>query len=542
MQNVRLFLVLALGFLLLLLWNAWQQDYGQRPVAVEDTAQQEPAAPAPAATPDSDSSPTVPGAIPGSGTAAATTVRVVTDLLDLDISTQGGDIVRAQLPTHAQSNDDDTPYTLLARQPGLYYIVQSALQADNAQAPGLDAVYTAEAESYSLQPEQNTLVVPLVWEAEGVRVTKRYFFERDSYVVRVEHEVQNTGSAAWRGFQFAQLRRTAPQERGGFLLGAQSYTGGVLHTPDDRYNKIDFDDMAKGTLQQDAEAGWIAMLQHYFLTAWVPPEQGVHRFFARAVDGQYILGMSSPWRTAEPGSTVSYDARLYLGPKEQDRLAAVATDLELTVDYGILSFIAKPLFWLLDKIHDFIGNWGWSIVILTLLIKLVFFKLSETSYRSMARMRKMQPKMQQLKERFGDDRQKLNQALMELYKKEKINPLGGCLPILIQIPVFIALYWMLLESVELRHADFMLWINDLSSPDPFYVLPILMGLSMLLQQRLNPAPMDPVQQKIMTFLPIVFTAFFLLFPAGLVLYWVTNNVISIAQQWVITRRIEAGEE
>ena len=237
-----------------------------------------------------------------------------------------------------------------------------------------------------------------------------------------------------------------------------------------------------------------------------------------------------------------FENRLFIGPKLQDQLAEAAPKLELAVDYGMLSFIAKPLFWLLDKIHDFIGNWGWSIVILTLLIKLVFFKLSETSYRSMARMRKMQPKMQQLKERFGDDRQKLNQALMELYKKEKINPLGGCLPILIQIPVFIALYWMLLESVELRHADFMLWINDLSSPDPFYVLPILMGLSMLLQQRLNPAPMDPVQQKIMTFLPIVFTAFFLLFPAGLVLYWVTNNVISIAQQWVITRRIEAGEE
>jgi YidC/Oxa1 family membrane protein insertase len=300
--------------------------------------------------------------------------------------------------------------------------------------------------------------------------------------------------------------------------------------------------MANNRIQRTVEGGWLAMIEHYFLAAWIPPADAKYLFYTQSQQNQAVLGMSSSWRNLEPGQTTAFTSKLYLGPKQQDRLAGIAPDLELTVDYGKLTVIAQPLFWLLKKIHDFVGNWGWSIVLLTLLIKVAFYKLSETSYRSMARMRKLQPKMQQLKERFGDDRPRMNQELMELYKREKINPLGGCLPVLVQIPVFIALYWVLLESVELRQADFMLWINDLSAPDPYFVLPIIMGISMLVQQRLSPTPMDPVQAKIMMFLPVVFTVFFLFFPAGLVLYWVTNNILSIAQQWLITKRIEQGDK
>jgi YidC/Oxa1 family membrane protein insertase len=307
--------------------------------------------------------------------------------------------------------------------------------------------------------------------------------------------------------------------------------------------KQSFDDIQDQNLSRDVVEGWAAMLQHYFVGAWVPPADETQRYYTRALKGErYVIGMIGPTLTAAPDSTVTAKSRLWVGPKLQHDMEAIAPGLELTVDYGKLTVIAKPIFWLLEKIHGVVGNWGWAIIILTLLIKLAFYKLSETSYKSMANMRKLAPRLKSLKERYGDDKQKLNQAMMDMYKKEKVNPLGGCLPVLVQIPVFIALYWVLLESVEMRQAPFALWIQNLSAPDPYFILPLIMGATMIIQQKLNPAPMDPMQAKVMMILPIVFTVFFAFFPSGLVLYWVVNNTLSIAQQYVITKRVEAGTD
>jgi YidC/Oxa1 family membrane protein insertase len=313
----------------------------------------------------------------------------------------------------------------------------------------------------------------------------------------------------------------------------------VYYSPEDKYTKESFDDMRDARLQREVSDGWIAMIQHYFLSAWIPPSGTVETFYTNVLDNsRYIIGKYSSPVTIASGASHSFENRLFVGPKLQETLTEVAPGLELAVDYGWLTVIAQPIFWLLNKIHSIVGNWGWAIIILTILIKLAFYKLSETSYKSMANMRKMTPRMQALKDRYGDDKQRLNQAMMELYKKEKINPLGGCLPILVQIPVFIALYWVLLESVEMRHAPFALWLNNLSAPDPYFVLPLIMGVSMFVQQKLNPPPPDPIQAKVMMSLPFVFTVFFAFFPSGLVLYWVVNNLLSIAQQWYITQKIE----
>ena len=322
--------------------------------------------------------------------------------------------------------------------------------------------------------------------------------------------------------------------------GVYTYTGGVISTPEEKYQKVSFDSMAEKNLNLTVKGGWVAMIQHYFLAALAPGPEQTDTFYSKVIDGgRYVLGMLGQPQTIAPGSTGEFSTRLYAGPKLQHVLAEVAPNLQLTVDYGIFTVIAEPLFWLLRMIHKVVGNWGWAIIILTILIKAVFFKLSETSYRSMAQMRTLAPKINSLKERYGDDKQRLNQAMMELYKKEKINPLGGCLPIAVQIPVFIALYWMLLESVELRHAPFMFWIHDLSVKDPYYVLPIIMGITMVAQQKLNPPPADPTQAKLMMILPLVFTVMFLWFPAGLVLYWTVSNILSIAQQYAITKRMGA---
>jgi len=537
MEYQRLFLFTALGILAMLLWNAWQMDYRQPPAP--SVAVQEPATPGtPPAAPADGTTAGAPTAAQGPTAATAQTIRVVTDLLEVSISTRGGDIRQVRLREYSVSTKDRTPFTLLNDTGTELFIAQAGLQAQGAPAPGLDAIFQAPAQEFVLADGQDELVVPLTWTSpEGVQVTKSYVFRRNDYLINLRQEVQNNGSAPWQGFQFVQLRRT-PVEDEGSIFFVHTYTGGVLHSDENRYEKLTFDDMASSRLQRDIANGWLAMIQHYFLAAWIPPRDLTFRYYTQVVNGQYLFGMSSPWQTAAPGGQAVFHNQLFVGPKEPDRLEAIAPDLDLTVDYGKLTIIAKPLYWLLAKIHSVVGNWGWSIVLLTLLIKLVFYKLSETSYRSMARMRTLQPKMQALKERYGEDRQRLNQELMELYKREKINPLGGCLPIVVQIPVFIALYWMLLESVELRQADWILWIDDLSAPDPFFVLPILMGASMLIQQKLNPAPMDPVQQRVLMIMPVVFTVFFLFFPAGLVLYWVTNNVLSIAQQWLITKRIE----
>ncbi|MEJ2693481.1 MAG: membrane protein insertase YidC, partial [Candidatus Thiodiazotropha sp.] len=343
---------------------------------------------------------------------------------------------------------------------------------------------------------------------------------------------------SWSVRDYGQLQRTKPEDNSsGFTT--YTYTGGVIYNPSDKYDKVKFDDIEEKTLSVDSDHGWLAMIQHYFLSAWIPPKDQIEHYYSSALPGgKYVLGSYSPMVTVAPGQQQSLSRQLFVGPKLQDRLESIAQGLELTVDYGWLTVIAKPIFWLLETIHDLLGNWGWSIIVLTLIIKAAFYKLSETSYKSMANMRKLTPRLQALRDRYGDDKQRLNQAMMEMYKKEKINPLGGCLPILVQIPVFIALYWVLLETVEMRQAPWILWIQSLSDKDPYFILPLVMGVSMFVQQKLNPAPPDPMQAKIMMMLPFVFTVFFAFFPAGLVLYWVVNNLVSILQQWYITRKIE----
>ena len=361
--------------------------------------------------------------------------------------------------------------------------------------------------------------------------------------------VDNQSSEAWAGYRYSQILRTQvaePSSGFGFLGRLPSYKGGAIFTPEDKYQKIDFEDMYEANLARSTTSGWVAMLQHYFVGALLPSAGTGYEFYSnvtrRDSGPRYLIGYKTTEPTTVPaGGSQTLQAKMYIGPKETERLIKADNQLELTVDYGWLTPVSSPLFWVMTYINRVVNNWGVSIILLTLLVKLVFFPLSAASYKSMARMKKMQPRMQTLKERFGDDKQKFQAAMMEIYKKEKINPLGGCLPIVIQIPVFIALYWVLLESVELRQAPFALWIKDLSLQDPYYVLPILMGASMFGQQLLNPAPMDPMQQKIMMALPLVFTIFFLWFPSGLVLYWLVNNVLSIAQQWAITRKIQAAD-
>ncbi|MFP5506555.1 MAG: membrane protein insertase YidC [Gammaproteobacteria bacterium] len=544
MDNQRLFLFIALSFVALMLWEAWQRDYAPPPPAAttETAAVAEATGTPPADLPEA--APQVPVAQPMAETAVARAarVRVVTDVLDLEIDTRGGDLRQADLLHYPVSpKAPDKPVRLLSDVPPDVFVIQSGLRTQTGTEPTHHVVFSAQREEYRLAPGQTELVVPLTWTSpEGVTVTKRYRFQPGSYEIGLEQEVANASGGDWQGYQYRQLQRSeVGRDSSSYFI--YTYTGGVIYSPEEKYEKIDFADMAKSDLSRSINDGWAAMIQHYFLGAVIPNAGEPNQYYTRALgDGRFVLGLVGPTVTVADGASQVFASRLFVGPKLQDHLAEVAPGLELTVDYGMLTIIAKPIFWLMDKIHTLVGNWGWAIIILTLLIKLVFYKLSETSYRSMAQMRKLAPRLQALKERYGDDRQKLNQAMMDIYRTEKINPLGGCLPILIQIPVFIALYWVLLESVEMRQAPFILWLTDLSAKDPYFVLPLIMGVTMFIQQKLNPAPLDPVQAKVMMVLPFIFTVFFAFFPSGLVLYWVTNNILSIAQQWVITKRVEQG--
>ena len=551
MDNQRLFLFIALSFVVLLLWEAWQRDYGPQPVEQQaataeaqapevrqDVPSEVPQAPGAAASATPGDTPAPVAAPP-----KAQTVHVVTDVYDIRIDTRGGDLREVDLLAYPVSpKTPDEPVKLLNDVPPDIFIAQSGLRASSGTEPTHHIVYQAEQTEYRLAEGQDELVVALHWTSpEGVEVTKRYRFRRGDYLFDLEHEVKNGSPVEWKGRQYRQFQRAEVPRKGG-LGTVYTYTGGVIYSPEEKYEKIPFDDMAEQNLSRTITDGWAAMIQHYFLGAWIPERGEPNHYYSKALgNGLYVLGLIGPDRSLAPGERTVFKTQAYVGPKVQDRLEKIAEGLELTVDYGLLTVLAKPIFWLLEKIHALVGNWGWSIILLTLVIKLAFYKPSEMSYRSMAQMRKLAPRLQKLKERYGDDKQKLNQAMMELYRTEKINPLGGCLPILIQIPVFIALYWVLLESVEMRQAPFILWITDLSARDPYFVLPVIMGITMLIQQKLNPAPMDPIQAKVMMVLPIVFTVFFAFFPSGLVLYWVTNNVLSIAQQWVITRRVEQGK-
>ena len=549
MDNVRLLLFMALAFIGMLLYQAWQEDYGpaaQTPVATATTS---PDAPSP--SPDTPQAPVradidadVPSAAPVTdGSAPASRlVTVQTDMFDLRIDTRGGTLVDAKLMNYPVAVDQpDVKYHLLSQRSFDYFIAQSGLLGqDQARTPTHEAVFEAAADRFEMAPDQDKLDVDLVWRSpDGLEVTKRYTFRRGTHAIDLQHLVSNASSSVWTGREYRQLQRGEPSDSGNMFM--YTYTGGAIFSPEDKYQKYDFEDLGEDRLNRDVVDGWVSMIQHYFLAAIVPPRgQQQHFYGKRLANGRAVIGAYTPAMTVQPGEQAAFTGTLFVGPKLQAELEQLAEGLDLTVDYGWLVFIAKPMYWILDKINGVVGNWGWTIIIFTILIKLAFFKLSETSYRSMANMRKLTPRIQALKDRYGDDKQRMQQAMMEMYKTEKINPLGGCLPMLVQIPFFIALYWVLLESVELRQAPWILWIDDLSIKDPFFVLPLIMGVSMFVQQKLNPPPPDPMQAKILMFLPVVFTVMFAFFPSGLVLYWVVNNLLSIAQQWVITKRIEEG--
>ena len=472
-------------------------------------------------------------------------ISIITDSLDLRIDPTGGDIVYAALPRHLATLDGSkSPFVLLENTAARSYKAQSGLIGPNGTDGGDKGrpTFTASKTDYRLADDQQELTVDLILQDESkVNIIKRYHFTRDSYVVDVSYIIDNKGTKDWQASMYAQIKRDSSGDPGADSggMGMKPFLGGATTTADEPYIKFDFDDMAEKPYKAEVQGGWIAMVQHYFISAWIPSADQQYNYSTTVTSSGFnIIRYTGPRVTVAPDAQQTISTKFYAGPKDQYTLADISEGLDLTVDYGWLWWIAQPLFWLLTKLHGIFGNWGWSIIALTFIIKLAFFRLSATSYRSMANMRRLQPKMAELKERLGGDRQKMSQATMELYKKEKINPLGGCLPILVQMPVFIALYWTLMESVELRHAPFMLWIKDLSSMDPYFVLPLIMGASMWFQQRLNPAPPDPMQAKIMQWMPIAFTFLFLWFPSGLVLYWVTNNVLSIAQQWIITRQIE----
>ena len=466
-------------------------------------------------------------------------INITTDVLDIVINTAGGTIEYVSLKKYPISKKDTDNKVVLLRkkeQNDFYLIQGGVLSKTNKITP--DTVFSTDNKSYVLGNNENISVPLYHVSEEGVSTTKIITFYKGQYVADVTYKIENQSQETWAGRVYAEIVRTKQKERESRFI--YTYTGAVVSTPEQRYEKISFDDIEDDDLKINAVNGWAAMLQHYFLTAVIPDKkEEVYTYYTRkGSDRGYIIGAATPTKEIIAGDRETLSHRVYFGPKDQKEIEKIAEGLSLTVDYGIFWFIAKPLYWLLDYINSFTNNWGWSIVLVTVILKLLFYKLSAAGYRSMANMRRVQPRLVAIKERYQDDRAQLNKAMMDIYKKEKINPLGGCFPILVQIPVFISLYWVLLESVELRQADFVLWINDLSVADPFFVLPLIMGITMFVQQKLNPAPMDPVQAKVMSVLPVVFTIFFAFFPAGLVLYWVANNILSIAQQWVITRNIE----
>jgi YidC/Oxa1 family membrane protein insertase len=436
---------------------------------------------------------------------------------------------------------------LLSRSGPEMFIAQSGLLSREA-APNHTSIYRADTMHYTLMESTDEIRVPLMWDdGNGIRVTKTFIFKRGQYDIAIRHTLSNESGQSWSGSRYDQLQRAVLTDKddGGFTNpGRYSFFGIGFYSPDEKFEKVDFDDIASEPYKRSFSDGWLSMVQHYFFTAWIPPQAEVNSYSTQVYSPtgfpRYIARAVSPTVNVSTGTSHEFESRLYVGPKLQDNLAEVAPGLGHTVNYGIFTVFSKPLFWLLSNIHSVVGNWGWAIVLLTVLIKLLFFKLTEAQYRSMARMRKLQPRIEQLKERYGDDRQRMSQAMMEMYKTEKVNPLGGCLPILVQIPIFIALYWVLLESVELRQAPFILWIDNLTARDPYFVLPLLNAAFMMMTQRLTPtAGMDPMQRKIMQFMPIGFSIMFAFFPAGLVLYWATNAGLSLAQQWYITRKIEA---
>jgi YidC/Oxa1 family membrane protein insertase len=540
MDTQRLILLVIFSFSLLMLWEAWEKEKRPKPAPVAPAAQQSVPAPAAPAAPGSPPAPSKPAAVavPGAAPAAkGESVRVSTDLLVAEIDTLGATLRRVELLKHKDSADPTRNFVLFG--PEHSYEAQSGITGEGG--PNHLTTWAASVRQAALEPGKDSVEVRLTGSGrDGLSVEKVYTFKRNSYVIDVALQIHNRGQTSVTPYAYFQLthdgKPTSNVNSVAETFGAQSFTGFGIYSAEKAYEKVHPSDLDKAKFERRADSGWLAFVQHYFVAAWIPPEKALRDYGAlKRNDGLYSGNVVLQPGAVAPGASAEVKVALYAGPQEQRRLQAAVPGLDLVVDYGWLAIIAWPLFWLLEKFHALSGNWGVAIILLTVLIKIVFFPLSAASYKSMAKMKLITPRLTKLREMYAHDRQKMNQAMMELYRTEKINPLGGCFPILVQIPVFIALYWVLLAAIELRHAPFILWIKDLSALDPYYVLPILMTVTMVLQTRMNPVPPDPVQAKVMQFMPYVFSIFFFFFPAGLVLYWLVNNILSITQQWQIQR-------
>lgn len=561
MESQRSFLIIGLALVSFLLWQQWQIDYGPQPIqpVATETQNEAPINAVPSAIPSA-----VPNTVAGGVDASVPTdiaqqssgdfpgqtllnsagasdryVTVTTDTLSLSIDLVGGDVVVADLVKYPVTQGSNDSYSLLRAENAALYVAQSGLVGPNgpdANAEGRP-LYSALQQDYTLTGD--TLEVPLTWaNTAGLVVTKTFVFTKDSHAINVRYAVTNNTADAAQVQQYAQLKQTLAQPEGSMFM--PTYRGAAYSTQDTRYEKFQFGDFEDENLRLATIGGWVGMLEHYFVSAWVPGQEQSNTIYSRLLSNQFaIIGYTSPAVVINSGDTQTVSSTLYLGPKDQETLASLARGLDLTVDYGILWWISQPLFDLLKFLYSLVGNWGVAIVLITIIVKGAMYWLTKKQYESFAKLRVLAPKMQQLKDRYGEDRQKMSQAMMELYKKEKVNPMGGCFPLLLQMPIFLALYWVLLESVELRHADFFLWITDLSVADPFYVLPILTGASMYFLQKLNPTTVqDPMQQKIMQWMPVAMSIFFFFFPAGLVLYWLISNVITIIQAKMIYNSME----
>lgn len=543
-KNLLIAAMLAVLLLLFIRWNEFQEQH--RPTLDESSSQSSLTAstiPAAAEVPLLESTETSITPTPAKEAIVSRVITVKTDTFNMAINTLGGDVVSVSLPKFLEQQDNpDRPFILMDNRANHVYVAQSGLIGANGTdlADGSRPIFTAAQTHFEMGENDDQLEVDLELKQGDVTITKRFTFTRGDYLVKVDYLIDNQATTPWYGQLYGQIKRDSKNFVTVNFMQMNPFLGVAITTNESNYKKYSFDDISKSNVTEIKEGGFVAMVQHYFVSAWIPAAESENTYRLRKLSNQdaYLFGFTSPQVEIAPQSQGTLSASFYAGPKDTERLEEISPYFDLTVDYGWLWWIAKPLFWLLKFIHGFVGNWGLAIIGLTIIVKALFFKLSATSYRSMAKMRKLQPKMTELKERHGEDRQRFSQEMMKLYKTEGVNPFGGCLPILIQMPVFIALYWVLMESFELRHAPFFGWITDLSVKDPLFVLPLLYGISMWFMQKLNPQPTDPMQAKIMSMLPIIFTFMFLWFPAGLVLYWLTNNLLSIAQQYVITRQIE----
>ncbi len=563
MDNIRFILILALAMIGYMMWESWQIDYVYPKPDINTielpTVDNKEELPINGNT-QANNIAVTDSSVPLAQVESGKLIKVETDVFSLEIDTEGGTLRNLDLVKYPLEKENTvvtkllnmigvtpdetnlTPIRLFDSSVEKLFLAQSGLiaGAGSARVPDHHQVFKAEKNNYKLATGEQSLVVPLTWtNGQGLTVTKTLTFTRSSYNIQLSQTLNNNSDKPWTGRQYSQFQKR-PYEEEKKNTFIRTYTGGVFYTEEDKYQKIKFEDMAEENLKVSSQGGWSGFIQHYFGALWVPPAGQENNFYSKELkDWRYVIGSYSPEITVAAGTQAELKAQLFVGPKIQPMMEKISPGLELTVDYGWLTFFGKYIYAGLNWFNGHIHNWGVSILCVTFCIKLLFFPLSQASYRSMARMRKIQPKLKELKEQYADDRQRFNTEMMKMYKKEKVNPLGGCLPIMVQIPVFISLYWVLIETVELRQAPFLGWIEDLSAQDPFFILPILYGITMKIQQSLNPPPIDPVQARVMQMFPIMFTFFFLFFPSGLVLYWICNNTLSIIQQWIITKRIAA---